>query len=206
MVLKITTRGTTAHTARKELGSNALLKMCKLAPRIDAIQFKSWSPHSVVPGAPVASANIVRGGFKENVVPDRCTLWVDLRYPPGTHYQPLLDEVQATIAQAQQDYPDLGQVALEVVNMARPSFINPDEPLVLQMRRAASEVLGFEVGAEGMVATSDSRWILLDANIPIVNFSMGNETGHRPNEWAGIQDLIDNTKIYALMALALVGS
>lgn len=205
MNLQITTRGRTTHTARKNLGENAILKMCKLAPRIDALEFTGWQEHPVVPGGPVASANLIRGGIKENVVPDRCTLTVDLRFPPGVPYEEMVNQVRAAIALAQQEFPDLGQVDLELTNLARPSFINPDEPLVLYMRRAASEVQGREVGARGMVATSDSRWILLDADIPIVNFSMGNDSGHRPNEWAGVEDLVQNTKIYALLALMLLG-
>ncbi|HYU21070.1 MAG TPA: ArgE/DapE family deacylase [Chloroflexota bacterium] len=205
MNLKITTHGVTAHTARKHLGQNAILKMCRLAPRIDAIEFTRWQPHPVVPAGPVASANVVRGGFKENVVPDRCSLTVDVRFPPGCHHQPLVDEVRAAIEQAQREFPYLGEVDLELVNIARPSFVDPDEPLVRYMQRVASEVQGRQVEARGMLATSDSRWILLDAGIPVVNFSMGNVSGHRPNEWAGVEDLIANTKIYALIALALLG-
>ncbi|HYY87772.1 MAG TPA: ArgE/DapE family deacylase [Chloroflexota bacterium] len=203
--VQVTTRGKTAHTARKHLGENAILKMCQLAPRLDALEFTGWQPHPVVPGGPVASANIIRGGMKENVVADRCTVTYDVRFPPGVHYQTLLDQIQAEIGRAQREIPTLGQVDVELSNVGRPSFMDPDNPLVHYLRRAASEVEGADVPARGMLATSDSRWILLDAGIPIVNFSMGNDSGHRPNEWAGIQDLIDNTKIYALAALLLVG-
>jgi succinyl-diaminopimelate desuccinylase len=206
MNLKVTTRGRTAHTAWKRHGENAILKMCKLAPRLDGIEYSGWQEHPVVPGGPVGSVNIVRGGMKENVVPDRCTITMDIRYPPGVHYQQLREQIDAAIRQAQAEFPDLGQVDVELTNIARPSFINPEEPLVLYMRRAAAEVQGREVGARGMLATSDSRWILLDAGIPIVNFSMGNDSGHRPNEWAGIDDLIANTKIYALITLLLLGA
>src|SRR5919197_4632498 len=203
--VQVTTRGKTAHTARKHLGENAILKMCQLAPRLDALEFTGWEAHPVVPGGPAAIANIVRGGMKENVVPDRCTVTYDVRFPPGVHYQTLLDQMQAEIARAQQDIPGLGQVDVELANVGRPSFIDPNDPLVHYMRRAASEVEGRDVPARGMLATSDSRWILLDAGIPVVNFSMGNDSGHLPNEWAGIQDLVDNTKIYALAALLLLG-
>jgi succinyl-diaminopimelate desuccinylase len=201
----VTTRGKTAHTARKHLGENAILKMCQLAPRIEALEFTGWQPHAVVPGGPVASANIIRGGMKENVVADRCTVTFDVRFPPGVHYQSLVDQIQAEIGRAQKENPSLGQVDVEIGNVGRPSFIDPNHPLVHYLVKAASEVEDKPVEAHGMLATSDSRWILLDAGIPVVNFSMGNDSGHRPNEWAGIQDLIDNTKIYALAALLLLG-
>ena len=203
--IQVTTRGKTAHTAQKDLGSNAILKMCRLAPRLEALEFTGWQPHAVVPGGPVASANIIRGGMKENVVADRCTVTYDVRYPPGVHYQTLVDQIKAEIGRAQQEFPELGEVDVEVSNIGRPSFVDPDHPLVHYVTAASSEILDQPVEARGMLATSDSRWILLDAGIPVVNFSMGNDSGHRPNEWAGIQDLIDNTKIYALAALLLIG-
>ena len=78
---------------------------------------------------------------------------------------------------------DQGQVDVDIANVGRPSFIDPDHPLVHYLVKAANEVEDRPVQARGILATSDSRWLLLDATIPVVNFSMGNDSGHRPNEW-----------------------
>ncbi len=202
--LRLTTRGRTAHTAAKTHGVNAILQMCRLAPVIDALDFPDWQPHPVVPYPPVASVNVIQGGFKANVVPDRCSITVDVRFPPGMTHQTILARVQAVLAELQALDPPLGPVDIELTNLARPSYVEPDEPLVHYVARAVAEVTGAQPRAIGMPATSDSRWILLDAGIPIVNFSMGNDSGHRPNEWCGIQDLIDNVKIYALASMLLL--
>jgi succinyl-diaminopimelate desuccinylase len=202
--LRLTTRGRTAHTAAKTHGVNAILQMCRLAPVIDTLDFPDWQPHPVVPHPPVASVNMVQGGFKANVVPDRCSITVDVRFPPGMTHQTILARVQAVLAELQALDPPLGPVDIELTNLARPSYVEPDEPLVYYVARAVAEVTGAQPRAIGMPATSDSRWILLDAGIPIVNFSMGNDSGHRPNEWCGIQDLIDNVKIYALASMLLL--
>jgi len=178
--------------------------MCRLAPVIDALDFPDWQPHPVVPYPPVASVNVIQGGFKANVVPDRCSITVDVRFPPGMTHQTILARVQAVLAELQALDPPLGPVDIELTNLARPSYVEPDEPLVHYVARAVAEVTGAQPRAIGMPATSDSRWILLDAGIPIVNFSMGNDSGHRPNEWCGIQDLIDNVKIYALASMLLL--
>jgi hypothetical protein len=46
----------------------------------------------------------------------------------------------------------------------------------------SNEVERSQLEEHGMLATSDSRWILLDRGIPVVNFSMGNDSGHNPHE------------------------
>ena len=138
------------------------------------------------------------------MVPDRCSITVDVRYPPGLTLEGILARVDQVLAEARARDPGLGQVGVEVTNLARPSFMQPEEPLVQYMTAAVSAVTGQQPVSEGMQATSDSRWILLDAGVPVVNFSMGNDSGHRPNEWCGLDDLIDNVKIYALMCLMLM--
>jgi succinyl-diaminopimelate desuccinylase len=202
--LKLTTRGRTSHTAAKSRGVNAILSMCRLAPIIEELSFPGWEPHPVVASPPVASVNVIQGGFKVNVVPDRCAITVDVRYPPGMTHETVLGRVQEVLAEARARDPAIGEVDVELTNLARPSFVQPDEPLVRWMSRAVQAVTGVDPRPEGMEATSDSRWILLDAGVPIVNFSMGNDSGHRPNEWCGVEDLIQNVKIYALMCLLLL--
>jgi succinyl-diaminopimelate desuccinylase len=202
--LKLTTRGRTSHTAAKTRGVNAILSMCRLAPIIEELSFPGWEPHPVVASPPVASVNVIQGGFKVNVVPDRCAITVDVRYPPGMTHETVLGRVQEVLAEARARDPAIGEVDVELTNLARPSFVQPDEPLVRWMSRAVQAVTGVDPRPEGMEATSDSRWILLDAGVPIVNFSMGNDSGHRPNEWCGVEDLIQNVKIYALMCLLLL--
>jgi succinyl-diaminopimelate desuccinylase len=202
--VKLTARGKTSHTANKQAGQNAILSMCRLVPHVEALAFPGWEPHPVVPSPPVASVNVIQGGFKVNVVPDRCAITVDVRYPPGMTHETILGRLREIVADARAQDLGIGEVDVELVNLARPSFMQPDEPLVQYMSRAISEVTGQEPLAQGMQATSDSRWILLDAGVPVVNFSMGNDSGHRPNEWCGVQDLIDNVKIYALMCLLLL--
>jgi succinyl-diaminopimelate desuccinylase len=183
---------------------NAILSMCRLAPIIEELSFPGWEPHPVVASPPVASVNVIQGGFKVNVVPDRCAITVDVRYPPGMTHETVLGRVQEVLAEARARDPAIGEVDVELTNLARPSFVQPDEPLVRWMSRAVQAVTGVDPRPEGMEATSDSRWILLDAGVPIVNFSMGNDSGHRPNEWCGVEDLIQNVKIYALMCLLLL--
>lgn len=203
--VRITTRGIGAHTSRKPRAVNAILKMSRVIPAIDALEVPGVDAHPVVPGSPVASVNMISGGFKENVIPDKCSIIVDIRFPPTCTVQQVSDAINRTLDDLKRRDAHLGGLCVDPVEpltVARSSSILPEEPIVKYLQTCVQDVLGVYPVAEGMEATSDSRWILLDAGIPIANYSVGNDSGHMPNEYAAIDDLIQNIKVYALMALA----
>ncbi|MBX6350385.1 MAG: M20 family metallopeptidase [Clostridia bacterium] len=204
--VEIVVRGRTTHTARKEGGVNAVVKLARIIPAIDGMTFTGWRPHPIVPGRPVASVNIVRGGFKENVVPDRASIVVDIRFLPGMTVEGVLADLERVLDAQRAADPYLGGLEVEVrpIAVGRPVAISPDEPFVGLLATAVEAVTGTRPRAEGMVASTDARWIVHDAGIPTVNFSMGNHTGHQPDEYVGVEDFIQNVKIYALCALMLL--
>ena len=57
---------------------------------IEAIRFDDYTEHPIVPGGPIASVNLISGGFEKasNVVPDSCALDVDLRFSSRLHRRP----------------------------------------------------------------------------------------------------------------------
>ncbi|MBI2369278.1 MAG: ArgE/DapE family deacylase [Deltaproteobacteria bacterium] len=204
---EVTTRGKTSHSAKKAQGVNAVLKMCEVAPALDAMQFRGFTPHPIVPGQPIASVNIVRGGFKENVVPDTCTATVDIRFPPGYTPAQIQEGIRRTLEARRAASPLLQQGEPEEVrpvNVARPSCVLPGEPVVQYLRACVKDVLGVDPRHTGMLATSDTRWSTLDANLPMVGYSMGNDSGHQPNEYVVITEYLQNVKVYALLMLMLL--
>ncbi len=76
--LKVITEGKIAHGSTPELGVNAIKNMRKVMDRIDDIE---------LPKSCTLSMNMVSGGKAFNVIPDECSLSVDIRTVPGvTHY------------------------------------------------------------------------------------------------------------------------
>lgn len=204
--VEITVRGKTSHTSTKNLGINAIVKMAQVIKAIDSMTFTNWQPHPIVPGNPTASVNIIKGGFKENVIPDRCSIIVDIRFLPGMTIQGVLNDVERVLDKLRAHDPFLGglDVSVKVLSVGRPVFTSPDDPFVKVMAKAVSDVTGNIPYAAGMVASSDARWIVHDAAIPTIMFSMGNDTAHVPNEYVLLEHYIDNIKIYAETALMLL--
>jgi len=204
--LEITVKGESAHTGKKSLGRNAIKDMAVVIQAIDSLSFPDCEPHPNVPGNPVASVNMIQGGIKENIIPNKCKIVVDSRFPPNYDSQKVLATVERTLNQIRASNPYNGGIQVEAkpLLIIRPYSVNNQEPIVLYLSEAIKEVLHFKPEAKGMFASSDARWIYLDAQIPTVNYSLGNDSGHRANEYVRIQDYKDNIKIYALLALMLL--
>jgi len=203
---EITVKGKSAHTGKKSLGRNAIKDMAVVVQAIDSLTFPDCESHPNVPGNPVASVNMIQGGFKENVIPNKCKIVIDSRFPPSYDSQKILATVEKTLDQIRASNPYNGgfQVDVKPILIIRPYSVNNQEPIVLYLSEAIKEVLHLEPNAKGMFASSDARWIYLDAQIPTINYSLGNDSGHQPDEYVRIQDYKDNIKIYALLALMLL--
>lgn len=202
---RVVVHGRTTHSARKNLGINAILRAGLVAQAIDELTFDDFQPHDTVPGHPTASVNLISGGVKMNVVPDRCELDVDLRFPPNYDEERALAYVRQGI-EAMAAAKGIDDLVFEIVplSLMRPYAVDPNQPVVQALSRCVEASTGNVPKPIGMVASSDARWIYLDGRIPIVNFSHGNASGHQPNEYVDVQAIVDNVKSYALLTLLLL--
>ena len=88
---------------------------------------------------------------------------------------------------------------IEWVKDLVPYSIAEDAPVVVGMREAARDVLGREPEVTRMVAWTDSCWLNVLADTPVVVFSGANEgTVHGPDENIRVDDLVQATKAVAL--------
>ncbi|MBI4298824.1 MAG: ArgE/DapE family deacylase [Chloroflexi bacterium] len=196
---KLTSRGKAAHSSRKEKGLNAILQMGKVMPAVENMTFTSSNLEQ-----PIVSVNMVEGGFKENVIPDQCTVTVDVCFPMGYTADGLMADISTLLDRLRQEDETLAFEPVKLINLARPSAISRHEPIVSFLQAAVKEVCGSEPEVGIGRHTSDSRWILLDAQVPVVSYSCGGDSGHMPNENVTLEDYIDNIKAYSLLCLLLL--
>ena len=82
-VFKIRTTGKAGHSSKPKDSINAIYKMSKVLEKIqiycDELENKK---HDILP-SPTAAVSIIRGGNKENIIPDKCEIIVDRRLIPG---------------------------------------------------------------------------------------------------------------------------
>jgi succinyl-diaminopimelate desuccinylase len=150
-----------------------------------------------------ASFNMIDGGVKQNVVADRCRIYIDRRIIPGEDPQADVDEVREVAERAVNDMPGL---RVEVVGqgMGRAMMSAPDSAIV-QAMLAANTQLGLDTNLTGFSMGTDGRHFA-GAGVPTIIYGPGDpKLAHVPDEWVGVDEVMQATKAYALAALELLG-
>jgi succinyl-diaminopimelate desuccinylase len=200
----ITVHGRAAHGALPWEGANAIEAMAEvivalrreLWPRLEQ-RTHPYFHHSS------ASINLIEGGVKGNVVPDRCTVYVDRRLIPGESPDANVNEIREI---AQRAVRDMAGIRVEVTgsSLGRAVMGDPDSPVVRAML-AANRRLGLNTDLTGFSMGTDGRHFAA-LGIPTIIYGPGDpRLAHVPDEWVGVDELVDATRAYALAGLELLG-
>lgn len=104
------------------------------------------------------SPNLVQGGSKTNVVPDKCTSSIDIRILPGQDREHVLRELRKYIGE---------EISIEVPNYYPPTFSSSQTEHYRAIEEATRDVAGTEAICLPCISTgaTDSRF-LREAGIP----------------------------------------
>ncbi len=202
---EVTVHGRTAHGALPWEGANAIEAMAEvivalrreLWPQLQTRTHEFFHPSS-------ASINLMEGGVKANVVPDRASFFVDRRIVPGEAPDECVAEIDR-IAQAV--VASIPGITVEVRpaypgRASMPSAV--DDPLV-QAMLSANERLGLSTEPTGFSMGTDGRFFA-EAGYPTIIYGPGDpKLAHIPDEWVGIEEILDATRAYAIAAVRLIG-
>jgi succinyl-diaminopimelate desuccinylase len=201
----IVVTGRTAHGALPWEGANAIEGMARvitalsqeLQPRLAARTHPYFMPSS-------ASVNMIDGGVKTNVVPDRCTIFVDRRLIPGEDPVATTAEMRAIAEGAIAELPGVGVEVIPAADRFAATMSDPEGSLARAML-AANTYLGLSAELTGFSMASDGRHFAA-AGYPTIIYGPGDpRLAHVPDEWVGIDEVLEATQAYALAALAFLG-
>ncbi len=203
VVVELTVIGSTGHSAAPLTGVNAIEIMGKV---INTLSMELWPQitnrdHPILSPS-TATISFVTGGIKSNVIPDRCTIQIDRRIVE-------LESVDATVAEiretAERAVKGIRGVAIEAKKLIGRSarIINAESPVV-QAAQLASRWLGHEPSLGGFFAGSDAKHFARQNCSTLIVGPGDPDTAHTPDEWVGVEDVLNATRLYALTALRLV--
>jgi acetylornithine deacetylase/succinyl-diaminopimelate desuccinylase-like protein len=184
--LLVTTKGHSAHAATPQLGENAIYKMADVLRCVRDELAPSLAQHrDPVLGVPTASAGVVRGGSKVNIVPEACTLELDLRTVPAQDQAKLVEEVRARLRGAVAD------VQVELIRKHQPLYTSPAHPCVQALIAAGGRCVGAPWFCDGSLLASAG-------GIPSVAAGPGDiAQAHTADEWLAEEDLRRGVRFYA---------
>lgn len=182
------TRGKAAHGSRPELGENAILKMTAL---IDAL-YEEFVPklrddafdHPVL-GKSTLNLGMIRGGVRTNIVPERCSARLDIRFTPAVHRRGVVEMLAEFLRSRGLDPEE----ALEIDSVCAPLDTPADHPLVRKLADAGE-------GLAGAPWFCDAAW-LAEAGVPAVAAGPGSiAQAHTADEWISIAELEKGVAFY----------
>lgn len=184
LILTATAHGKTAHAARAHLGENALTVAARDLLVLDALTFDATDP---LLGRPTITATLIAGGTAKNVVPDRCTITLDVRSTPAATHAELTEAVRRSLESTVEVYSD----------RLVPCATAPDA----RVARAAIDALaGLGLDAEPFGSPTASDWIFL-SDVPAVKIGPGrSELSHTAEEHVEVDQLERAVDVYAEIA------
>jgi succinyl-diaminopimelate desuccinylase len=224
LTLRINATGRSAHASMPFLGENAIDKLVKVIPRIEALSQESvkvdqrlidlfnngkafYSIFNKMLGLSLEQVEklythltfnpgMIKGGIKSNVVPDDATVEIDVRVPPLSDLGEALNQIEKVVKES-----GVKGIAIEPLEKVESSYQNPTVPLVELSRKCLSQVWGREPALMILPGGTDARFIRNNLAIPTVVLGPTSETAHAANEYVMKKDLTLCSKTYALIAL-----
>lgn len=183
----VITRGIAAHGATPELGDNAIIKMAAI---IDALQQRfrqllvQEGGTDDLLGVSTLNIGMIQGGTRSNIVPDGCTLRLDIRETPALFERggalPLLRHFIQQI-----------DASAEVIAATSAMPLNTDaaNPYVQKLVAAGASVTGAPWFCDAAY--------LADKGIPSIAIGPGSiAQAHTKDEWISLSDLEDGVAFF----------
>jgi putative selenium metabolism hydrolase len=213
--MQVEVRGTAAHAASPELGNNAIHNAARLIFGIELLASRLATDPFLGQGS-VAVTGIESQAASRNAVPDSCTFCIDRRLTLGETERKALAEIQSLINTEEID-AQVGVAEYRATSYAGydcrareafPAWVMPeDSPLVQAVARSVRDALGYRprMGCWGF--STDGTYTAGVANIPTVGFGPGEERyAHTRDEQIRLNDVVDAARVYARLAVELLGT
>jgi succinyl-diaminopimelate desuccinylase len=186
--LEITAIGKSAHGSMPHLGVNAIELMNALLNRLSDYK-PAYTEHPLL-GKCSVSANEIHGGKAVNVVPDRCSIKIDIRTVPGQTHQDIIGDFE-NICRDLKSHNQQFEAQIATIRSVPALETDVERKFVKDFCQV---VRASETGSVGF-ATDGPFFDRLGG--PVVIFGPGkSDVCHRPDEYIDIADLEKGAEYY----------
>jgi succinyl-diaminopimelate desuccinylase len=145
-------------------------------------------------------------GLPAHCVPDSCRIQIDRRYLPEESHASVSGEVRDLLdglkaERARFDYE------MREINHVAPSMTSREAPIVREVQRAIETVFGETPDFVASPGTYDQKHIDRIGRLRnCIAYGPGHlELAHKPDEWVGVQDMLESAQVMALTLAQLLG-
>ena len=204
--LDIEVTGRAAHSGRPADGRSAIDAAARIVGLISDDQARLAATGDDLLGFGTWNVGTIEGGQGISVVAPMCSLGVDRRLMPDESAEDIAETIRRRISAAGIDSDGIG-VTVQVT-MEMPGFVTDEAHPLVDAARSALSDRGLAPSVGGWTAACDGGFVSRDLGIPAIVLGPGNinTQAHQPDESVAVDDLLTAAKIYALMAMRLLGS
>ena len=212
---EIETKGRIAHGCMPFLGDCAIRHMGAVIREMEEVLYpllaSKTTNYPIVPeGARRSTMNLnsIHGGEKEQdsdfagfsapCVPDRCRIRIDRRFLPEESIESVKSEIEKMLESIKSKRPDFEYSVTDMFSV--PSILTEKEaPIVKSVHKSIQEVLGESPEYVISPGTYDQKHIDRIGKLKnCIAYGPGIlDLAHQPDEWVGIQDMVDSAKVMA---------
>ena len=201
--IELSTFGKTAHGAFPEKGVNAIVHMNALITELLAYQFR-YTENELL-GAPTMNISTISGGVKTNVVPDKCSVTVDMRTVPGMDHKDIAADFEKIAAKLTRAIPGF-KAEIKILNDRAAVETKSEHPFVRSAIRVIKDEFGRDAAATGVSFYTDASVFLPASGLPCIFYGPGDASmAHQPNEHVSVDNLMEAARFYCAMIEEYLG-
>ncbi len=190
------------HSSAPHIYNNAIEEAYKLWSEIKAITLKK-KPRSIYYSTTACLTNI-QGGGVSGVIPSKCELDVEVRMPPSSSVQKIIDLLKGITQSFKDKKPDV-RLEMMIGDKVEPFIAQKDSPLIRALTQAIKEIVGGPVKLLRKSGTGDMNIFATKMKIPVVTYGPGNaHLSHTLNEFIDINEYLASIKIYQRAIMKLI--
>jgi len=186
--LEVTTKGKAAHSSTPHLGVNAIASMKSVLDELENFKISAES-HKLL-GECSMSINTIAGGKAINVVPDKCSIRIDIRTLPEQNHQNIITDLQKIFARLKSENSRF-DADVSVLRQVQPLETDCRCDFVKDFCTAVGMI---ETRAVGF--TTDGPYFA-SLGAPVVIFGPGRpQVCHKPDEYIEISEVEKAVEYY----------
>ena len=198
LVLSAKFIGRQAHSSMPDQGINALYAASDFTLNVESLSRKLSERKHHLLGSPTIAVTVLRGGEKDNMIPDSSEVLIDRRVLPGEALETALEGLRRISERSAKRYGARSE--LRIVRWVPPAETDSRSKIAMVAAEAVRRVSGIEAKPRGFQATCDMSFLVNQAHIPSIILGPGGlEQAHSVDEWVSIRELVAAAEIYSLI-------
>lgn len=199
---RIRTTGRQTHASRPDKGLNAHRIGMEYALALDKMLHEKYSlkdGYFDPPESTFEPTKKEKNVDAVNIIPGEDITHFDCRILPSYNLEEMLDDIYGLAESFERKTGAKIKIELLQKSVA-PKPTDANSRIVVMLKRAIKEIRGLEPKVGGIGGGTCAAFFR-KIDVPAVVWSTVDETAHQPNEYAKIENLINDAKVFAFLAI-----